>query len=139
MSKFYNVLSSPHFMILKFSLLFYFFIQWKRPEDKPIPLIWFLVFLVGLFLNIFSIAVNASELCDTTACIIFYVVNGFGVVLDAAFLYFWWTKCLFYWRKWCALNQDWSINMAPVLYAVRRQSNGERNSLSRTLQISQLV
>lgn len=114
------------------------FAEWKRPEDKPIPLIWFVVFLVGLFLNVFSIAVNASELCDTTACIIFYVVNGFGVVLDAAFLYFWWTKCLFYWRKWRALNQDWSINMGTAVYRIHRQNQDERSSI-RTLQISQLV
>ncbi|KAK3730328.1 hypothetical protein QZH41_015363 [Actinostola sp. cb2023] len=109
---------------------------WRKPEDKPIPLIWFMVFLIGLFLNVFSISVNASELCTTTACVIFYVVNGFGVVLDAAFLYFWWTKCLFYWKKWCALNQDWSIASCPVQAPPERPA--EERSL-RTLQISDIV
>ncbi|XP_031554454.1 E3 ubiquitin-protein ligase MARCH8-like isoform X2 [Actinia tenebrosa] len=110
--------------------------EWRKPEDKPIPVIWFLVFLIGLFLNVFSISVNASELCTTTACVIFYVVNGFGVVLDAAFLYFWWTKCLFYWKKWCALNQDWSIASCP-LQATAERPNEERSL--RTLQISDIV
>jgi len=83
--------------------------KWKKPEEKPIPLIWFMVFFVGLCLNILSIHVNASERCKSTACLIFYVVNGFGIVLDAAFLWFWWIKCVWYWRKWWAINQDWSI------------------------------
>ncbi|XP_032237398.1 E3 ubiquitin-protein ligase MARCHF8 [Nematostella vectensis] len=112
------------------------FAEWRKPEDKPIPLIWFIVFLVGLFLNVFSISVNASEVCTTTACIIFYVVNGFGVVLDAAFLYFWWTRCLFYWKKWCALNQDWSILSCPASAITQRPA--EERSL-RALQISQIV
>ena len=68
------------------------------------------MFFVGLFLNILSIYVNASESCDTTACLIFYVVNGFGIILDAAFLWFWFLKCKHYWKKWCALNQDWFID-----------------------------
>lgn len=101
--------------------------QWRKPEDKPIPIIWFTVFLVGLFLNVFAIAVNASALCYTTPCVIFYVVNGFGVILDAAFLYFWWTKCLFFWRKWCALNQDWSIVIGPGQLAPQRTNQDERN------------
>ncbi|XP_002158651.1 E3 ubiquitin-protein ligase MARCHF8 isoform X1 [Hydra vulgaris] len=86
------------------------FVLWKKPEDRPVPLIWFTVFFVGLFLNILSIYVNASELCKSTACLIFYVVNGFGILLDAAFLYFWFLKCRHYWKKWCALNQDWYID-----------------------------
>lgn len=101
--------------------------EWRKPEDKPIPIIWFTVFLVGLFLNVFAIAVNASALCYTTPCVIFYVVNGFGVILDAAFLYFWWTKCLFFWRKWCALNQDWSIVIGPGQLAPQRTNQDERN------------
>eukprot|EP00794_Sanderia_malayensis_P015223 gene15223-16797_t len=84
--------------------------EWKRPEGRPIPLIWFIVFFVGLCLNILSIQVNAAESCKSTACLIFYVVNGFGIVLDAAFLWFWSLKCRVYWRKWCAINQDWFIN-----------------------------
>ena len=102
--------------------------QWCKPEDKPIPLIWFTVFFLGLFLNVFSIGINASDLCISTACIIFYVVNGFGVILDAAFLYFWWTKCLFYWRKWCALNQEWSIVIGPGQFAPQRSNQEERSS-----------
>lgn len=83
---------------------------WRKPEDRPIPLIWFSVFFIGLFLNVLSIYVNASESCKSTACLIFYVVNGFGIILDAAFLWFWFHKCRHYWRKWCALNQDWFID-----------------------------
>ncbi len=99
-----NILLSSYacFVFIKF--------QWKRPEDRPIPVIWFIVFFVGLCLNILSIHVNASESCKSTACLIFYVVNGFGIVLDAAFLWFWWLKCWIYWKKWCAINQDWFIN-----------------------------
>lgn len=113
--------------------------EWCKPEGKPIPLIWFTVFLLGLFLNMFSITINASELCMSTACIIFYVVNGFGVVLDAVFLYFWWTKCLFYWRKWCALNQEWSIVVGPGQLAPPRsnQLEGERSS-DRTISCIQM-
>jgi len=84
---------------------------WRKPEDRPIPLIWFSVFFIGLFLNILSIYVNASEYCKSTACLIFYVVNGFGIILDAAFLWFWFLKCRQYWKKWCALNQDWYIDV----------------------------
>lgn len=72
-------------------------------------MIWFIVFFIGLGLNILSIQVNASESCKSTACLIFYVVNGFGIVLDAAFLWFWWMKCLLFWRKWWAINEDWFI------------------------------
>lgn len=57
--------------------------EWHRPEDKPTPIIWFTVFVVGLFLNVFSISVSASELCTSTACVIFYVVNGFGMLFYA--------------------------------------------------------
>ena len=87
----------------------------------------------------FSITINASELCMSTACIIFYVVNGFGVVLDAVFLYFWWTKCLFYWRKWCALNQEWSIVVGPNQLAPPRsnQLEGERSN-DRTISCIQM-
>lgn len=102
--------------------------EWRKPEGKPIPLIWFSVFFLGLFLNLFSIGINASDLCISTACVIFYVVNGFGVILDAAFLYFWWTKCLFYWRKWCALNQEWSIVIGPGQFAPQRSNQEEGNS-----------
>ena len=73
-------------------------------------MIWFTVFFIGLFLNIISIYVNASDYCESTACLIFYVVNGFGIILDAAFLWFWFLKCKHYWKKWCALNQDWFID-----------------------------
>lgn len=86
---------------------------WRKPEDRPVPLIWFSVFFIGLFLNIVSIYVNASEYCKSTACLIFYVVNGFGIILDAAFLWFWFLKCRHYWKKWCALNQDWFIDDRP--------------------------
>eukprot|EP00795_Rhopilema_esculentum_P007095 gene7095-12740_t len=104
--------------------------KWKKPEDKPIPVIWFTVFFVGLFLNILSIYVNASDSCNSTACLIFYVVNGFGIVLDAAFLWFWWMKCMLYWKKWCAINQDWSItgttkSYIPVLNPQRRNKSQE--------------
>ena len=75
-----------------------------------------MVFFVGLCLNILSIHVNASESCKSTACLIFYVVNGFGIVLDAAFLWFWWLKCMMYWKKWCAINQDWSITDTKHCY-----------------------
>ena len=95
-------------------MLFQFFIhcfQWRKPEDRPFPLVWFSLFFVGLFLNILSIYVNASEYCKSTACVIFYVVNGFGIVLDAAFLWFWFLKCRLYLEKWCALNQDWFIDI----------------------------
>ena len=87
-----------------------------------------MVFFVGLCLNILSIHVNASESCKSTACLIFYVVNGFGIVLDAAFLWFWWTKCLLYWRKWWAINQDWFItdesrpHIPMVIYAKKNRS-----------------
>ncbi|XP_066926153.1 uncharacterized protein [Clytia hemisphaerica] len=87
---------------------------WRKPEDRPVPLIWFTVFFIGLFLNIISIYVNASDYCESTACLIFYVVNGFGIVLDAAFLWFWFLKCKHYWKKWCALNQDWFIDDGEV-------------------------
>lgn len=112
--------------------------EWRKPEGKPIPLIWFTVFLLGLFLNAFSIAINASELCMTTACIIFYVVNGFGVILDTVFLYFWWTKCLFYWRKWCALNQEWSIVIGPGNFAPQRTNEDEQRSSHRTTSFIQI-
>ena len=87
-----------------------------------------MVFFVGLCLNILSIHVNASESCKSTACLIFYVVNGFGIVLDAAFLWFWWLKCLLYWRKWWAINQDWFITetmrnqIAMVTYPRKNKS-----------------
>jgi len=84
--------------------------RWRKPEDRPIPLIWFSVFFIGLFLNILSIHVNASEYCKSTACLIFYIVNGFGIILDSAFLYFWFLKCRHYCKKWFALNQDWFID-----------------------------
>lgn len=84
--------------------------KWRKPEDRPIPLIWFTVFFIGLFLNILSIHVNASEYCKSTACLIFYIVNGFGIILDSAFLYFWFLKCRHYCKKWFALNQDWFID-----------------------------
>lgn len=119
-------------------IIFFFFSQWRKPEGKPIPLIWFTVFLLGLFLNAFSIAINASELCMTTACIIFYVVNGFGVILDTVFLYFWWTKCLFYWRKWCALNQEWSIVIGPGHFAPQRTNQDEQRSSHRTTSFIQI-
>nr|XP_058969123.1 E3 ubiquitin-protein ligase MARCHF3-like [Pocillopora verrucosa] len=112
--------------------------EWRRPEDKPTPIIWFTVFVVGLFLNVFSISVSASELCTSTACVIFYVVNGFGIILDAALLYCWWTKCLFYWRKWCALNQEWSIVVGNGQTAPQRCSREERSS-GRTIQIPHIV
>lgn len=113
--------------------------EWRKPEDKPTPLIWFTVFVVGLFLNVFSISVSASELCVSTACVIFYVVNGFGIILDAALLYCWWTKCLFYWRKWCALNQDWSIVVGPGQTTGSQRRSREERSSGRTIQMSHIV
>lgn len=112
------------------NLLLLIYSQWKKPEDKPIPLIWFMVFFVGLCLNILSIHVNASESCKSTACLIFYVVNGFGIVLDAAFLWFWWLKCMMYWKKWCAINQDWFITdtkhcYIPTLLQARKNKSQE--------------
>ncbi|XP_022806224.1 uncharacterized protein LOC111343334, partial [Stylophora pistillata] len=78
-----------------------------KKKGKPFAEIWFTVFVVGLFLNLFSISVSAAELCTSAACvIIFKVVNGFGIILDAAILYCWWTKCLFYRQKWFTLNQE---------------------------------
>lgn len=103
--------------------------RWRKPEDRPIPLIWFSVFFIGLFLNILSIHVNASEYCKSTACLIFYIVNGFGIILDSAFLYFWFLKCRHYCKKWFALNQDWFIdnlensNDAAVVEYVRSDSH----------------
>ncbi len=106
--------------------------QWKRAEDRPVPLIWFAVFFIGLCLNILSIQVNASERCKSTACLIFYVVNGFGILLDAAFLWFWWIKCWIYLKKWCAINQDWVISddksgSSTILPALRRRSTPEQH------------
>jgi len=96
--------------VVKIKKVNHSFTRWRKPEDRPIPLIWFSVFFIGLFLNILSIHVNASEYCKSTACLIFYIVNGFGIILDSAFLYFWSRKCQHYCKKWFALNQDWFID-----------------------------
>jgi len=104
--------------------------RWRKPEDRPIPLIWFSVFFIGLFLNILSIHVNASEYCKSTACLIFYIVNGFGIILDSAFLYFWFLKCRHYCKKWFALNQDWFIDDLDSVTdasAVQYVRNGNAN------------
>lgn len=69
------------------------------------------MFFIGLVVNVSSIYVNASEGCRSTACLVFYALNGFGIVLDVVFLCFWYHRCRFYLEKWCALNQDWFIDV----------------------------
>lgn len=104
-----------------------------------------MVFFVGLCLNILSIHVNASESCKSTACLIFYVVNGFGIVLDAAFLWFWWLKCLLYWRKWCAINQDWFItdttknHITMVTYTKKSKSQEGLNPVVEAFEIENIL
>ena len=66
-----------------------------EPEGKLTPITWFTAFVVGLFLNVFSISVSASDFCTFTACVIFYVVNGIGIILNASLIYCCSTKCLF--------------------------------------------
>ena len=66
-----------------------------EPEGKLTPITCFTAFVVGLFLNVFSISVSASDFCTFTACVIFYVVNGIGIILNASLIYCCSTKCLF--------------------------------------------
>lgn len=86
-----------------------FFPQWRRPDQKPTPIIWLLTFVVALTLNIASIAKDGSQKCVSNPCIIFYVVGALGAMLGFAFFYHWLMVSIRYVKQWMALNEEWTL------------------------------
>lgn len=92
-----------------FSNLCLFYFQWRRPGQKPTPIIWLLTFVVALTLNIASIAKDGSQKCVSNPCIIFYVVGAVGALLGFAFFYHFLIVTIRYLKQWMALNEDWTL------------------------------
>ncbi|XP_066921289.1 E3 ubiquitin-protein ligase MARCHF2-like [Clytia hemisphaerica] len=83
---------------------------WRRPEDGPVPILLLIVNLMILSLMIVAISGYASDGCESTWCLVFYVIGGSLAVLLVLVLPRWFFKYKPYWKKWRALNQDWFID-----------------------------
>ena len=95
----------------RLSLLFLF--QWRLPEDKPIPIVWLLTYVVAMTVNIASLTKDGSQRCVSDPCIIFYVLGSAGALLGLAFFYRWLKKTVRYFARWIALNQEWTL-VGPI-------------------------
>ena len=92
------------------NIVYFCFFQWRFLDEKPIPVIWLLSFLILFTLNILSVIKDASRGCTSTTCIVFYVLGCSGAVLGIIFLWFWAKKSAVYFKKLLILNQDWLLD-----------------------------
>ena len=68
-----------------------------------------LVFVTAIALNLASVVKDASQLCSTTPCLVFYAVGCIGVILGTLFLVYWSKRAKVFLSHWVELNEEWVI------------------------------
>ena len=92
----------------RFNNLF-LFTQWRLPSQRPTPVLWVLVFVTTIGLNFASVVKEASRLCSTTPCLVFYAVGCIGIFLGTLFLIYWSKRAKMFLCHWVELNEEWVI------------------------------
>lgn len=83
--------------------------KWKLPSQRPTPVLWVFVFVTAIALNLASVIKDASRLCSSTPCLVFYAVGCIGVILGTLFLVYWTKRARTFINHWVELNEEWVV------------------------------
>lgn len=89
--------------------LFVLFFKWQSPKENPFSILWCIAFHFSFILNILAIVFHATERCVTSLCVMFYVLNTMGVIMNMLYLTCWFPVSVIYCRNWVTLNEEWTL------------------------------